>query len=387
MEAQNHGSGSYTWTIYNFKGIHQKKHYSNVFTIGGCRWRILIFPKGNNVHNFSIYLNVPDFETLPNGWYRDVTFALTVVNQNSHSQFIKKETRYQFNAQESDWGFKSFMSLRVLHDPIKGFLVNDTVIVGIELEVHSADPSVVLTVTSPPNTDPSAVKALTVTGVDGFDSFFSDIEELIVIAESSTSKGSCSSKSNNQTFDLISGSPCLEEVKEAKQSLKECLSDLFKLNMKDRLASALLTLSRAETGLSPDQQKSVKAFWENFDEFISDFLSFEQDNSKYELLKLAIDQLLSSIRKNHTTHLSNKELLESLNKEEEDMEKRLEEVKIRKRKLMSDWEGLMTVSEEMKSQYVAKEKKLAVAEEKKRIAEERMSRSTMAWSSLKAQFL
>ncbi|KAK4783787.1 hypothetical protein SAY86_018155 [Trapa natans] len=220
-----------------------------------------------------------------------------------------------------------------------------------------------------------------------FDSFFSELEELIVIAETSTSKGLCSGKGDNQTFDLIPRSPSLEEVEEAKLTLKECLSDLFKLNMKDRLASALQTLSRAETGLSPDQQKSVRVFRENFDEFISDFLSFEQDNSEYELQKLARDQILSSIKKSHDTHLSNKRLLESLDKEEEDMRERLEEVKLRKEKLMSDWERLMSGSEGMKSQYEAQEKRLAVAEEKKRIAEERMSLSTVPWSSLKAQFL
>lgn len=259
-----------------------------------------------------------------------------------------------------------------------------------KLELHSVVPPVVIreALHSPPNTVPAAANALSVMEADRFDSFFSELEELIVIAETSTSKEAPrSSKSNNQSLDLISGSPSLEEVEEAKQSLKECLSDLFKLNMKDRLASALQTLSSAETGLSSDQKKSIKAFWENFDEFISDFLSFEQDNSEYELQKLARDKMFSAIKKNRDTHLSNRQLLESLNKEEEDIKKRLEEVKLSKEKLMSEWENLMTRSEEMKSLYVAQEEKLAAAEEKKRIAEERMSRSTVAWSSLKVQFL
>lgn len=263
-------------------------------------------------------------------------------------------------------------------------------IVEAELKVNSVNPPVNVPEVArrPPNTVPAAANAPLVTDANRFDSFFSELEELIVIAETSSGKeGPGSSKSNNQTFDLISGSPSLEEVEEAKQSLKECLSDLFKLNMKDRLASALKTLARAETGLSLDQQKSIKAFWENFDEFISDFLSFEQDNSEFELQKLARDQMFSAIKKNRDTHLLNRQLLESLDKEEEDIKKRMEEVELRKEKLMSDWESLMTGSEEMKSQYMVQEKKLATAEEKKRIAEEGMSRSAVAWSSLKAQFL
>ncbi|PKI42937.1 hypothetical protein CRG98_036735 [Punica granatum] len=311
MESLNPQPVKFTWTLENFSRLNVRKLYSDEFTAGGCKWRLLVFPKGNNVDYVSIYLDVPDASTLPSGWRREAQFSLIMVNQNHQSSSTRKGSRHTFKAGEADWGFTSFKPLAELHTHINGFLVNDALIVEAEVDVLAVHPPVIV-----PEADRSPP----------------DME------------------------------PLLEEVEKAKQYLKECLSDLFKLNMKDRLSAALLALSHAEVGLSSDQQRSIKAFQDNFDDFISDFLTFERDNAEFELQKLARDQ-------------------------EEELKKRMGEVKMRKEKLVSDWEILMTESEEAKSNYVTQEKKLEVVEEKKRIAKERMSRSTTAWSSLKLQFV
>ncbi|XP_048137608.1 ubiquitin C-terminal hydrolase 13-like isoform X4 [Rhodamnia argentea] len=218
-----------------------------------------------------------------------------------------------------------------------------------------------------------------------FNTYFSNLEEIINVAESSLARGRLNA-SNKKCSLSTSETPTLEQVKKAKLSLKECLSDLFKLNVKDRLAEAVSTLSIAKSGLSQDQQKSVKAFWANFDEFTSDFLSFERDNVEFELQKLLKDQMFVTMKKNYETHILYKQLLGGLTEEEEELNKKLEAVKSRREKLISDWEILMVESEEAKSGYKDQEKKVAEAEEKKRIAEERMSRSTTAWSNLKSLF-
>ncbi|KAF7849349.1 hypothetical protein BT93_L0953 [Corymbia citriodora subsp. variegata] len=128
--------------------------------------------------------------------------------------------------------------------------------------------------------------------------------------------------------------PSLEEVAKAKQSLRECLSDLFKLNMKERLSDALSTLS------------SVSA--------------------RFELHKLQRDQRFAAAMKKS--------------------QRKMEEVKSRRDKHLSDWEILLVESEEAKWGYKDEQKIVGEAEEKKRIAEQRMSRSTTAWSNLKARF-
>ncbi|KAH0756501.1 hypothetical protein KY290_026771 [Solanum tuberosum] len=82
-------SPRFTWTIDNFSRLNVKK-YSDVFDIGGYKWRILIFPKGNNVDYLSMYLDVADAATLPTGWSRHAKFSLAVVDQ-IHGKFTLRK--------------------------------------------------------------------------------------------------------------------------------------------------------------------------------------------------------------------------------------------------------------------------------------------------------
>ncbi|XP_020690617.1 ubiquitin carboxyl-terminal hydrolase 12 [Dendrobium catenatum] len=136
QQVEDPPSSRFLWTIENFSRLNFKKHYSDVFIVGGYKWRVLIFPKGNNVEHLSMYLDVADSASLPYGWSRHAQFGLAVINQ-MHGKFtIRKEAQHQFNIRESDWGFTSFMPLSDLYDPNKGFLVNDTVVVEAEVVVR-----------------------------------------------------------------------------------------------------------------------------------------------------------------------------------------------------------------------------------------------------------
>uniref|UniRef100_A0A0E0HWZ4 ubiquitinyl hydrolase 1 n=1 Tax=Oryza nivara TaxID=4536 RepID=A0A0E0HWZ4_ORYNI len=125
----------FTWTIENLSRVSTKKLYSEIFVVGGYKWRILIFPRGNNVEYLSMYLDVADSAVLPYGWTRYAQFSLSVVNQMHNKFTIRKETQHQFSARESDWGFTSFMPLGDLYNPSRGYLVNDTCIVEAEVAV------------------------------------------------------------------------------------------------------------------------------------------------------------------------------------------------------------------------------------------------------------
>nr|DAD47220.1 TPA_asm: hypothetical protein HUJ06_017157 [Nelumbo nucifera] len=129
-------SSRFTWTIENFSRLNTKKHYSEIFIVGGYKWRVLIFPKGNNVDHLSMYLDVADSASLPYGWSRYAQFSLAVINQIHNKYTVRKDTQHQFNARESDWGFTSFMPLSELYDPSRGYLVNDTCIVEAEVAVR-----------------------------------------------------------------------------------------------------------------------------------------------------------------------------------------------------------------------------------------------------------
>ncbi|EMS52242.1 Ubiquitin carboxyl-terminal hydrolase 12 [Triticum urartu] len=125
----------FTWTIDNLSRVNTKKLYSETFVVGGYKWRVLIFPRGNNVEFLSMYLDVADSAVLPYGWTRYAQFSLSVVNQIHNKFTIRKETQHQFSARESDWGFTSFMPLSELYNPSRGYLVNDTCVIEAEVAV------------------------------------------------------------------------------------------------------------------------------------------------------------------------------------------------------------------------------------------------------------
>jgi ubiquitin carboxyl-terminal hydrolase 7 len=131
--------GRFTWQIDDFslKGeFSPAKLYSRPFVVGGYKWRILIFPRGNSVDSLSIYLDVFDAQSLPPGWSRAAYFSLLVVNQHDRTLSQKKDAQHVFNAKESDWGFTSFMPLTDLMDPSKGFVVDDKLIVEADVQVR-----------------------------------------------------------------------------------------------------------------------------------------------------------------------------------------------------------------------------------------------------------
>ncbi|KAL7228335.1 hypothetical protein ACSBR2_007117 [Camellia fascicularis] len=106
------------------------------FSIGSYKWRVLLFPKGNNTNHLSIYLDVPDSAVLPSGWSRYAQFSLAVIDQIHNHNTVRKDTQHHFNEREIDWGFTSFMPLSELYDSCKGYLVNDTVIVEADVSVR-----------------------------------------------------------------------------------------------------------------------------------------------------------------------------------------------------------------------------------------------------------
>ncbi|XP_050229344.1 ubiquitin C-terminal hydrolase 12-like [Mercurialis annua] len=134
---ENPAPTKFTWKIDNFSKLTEKKLYSDIFIGQGCKWRLNIFPKGNNVDHLSIYLDVADSVSLPNGWSRDADFILSVINQFKKKSTVTKDTQHVFNAKESDWGFTSFIPLSEINSPAAGFLVNDTLRVEVEIEVRS----------------------------------------------------------------------------------------------------------------------------------------------------------------------------------------------------------------------------------------------------------
>ncbi|CAG8566428.1 7948_t:CDS:10 [Funneliformis caledonium] len=106
-----------TWHVSNWRGL-EKRITGPEFEAGGWKWRILLFPFGNNNHDsVSIYLDFSDPKGAPLGWHSCVQFALVLWNPEDATQYIVHHAHHRFTAEESDWGFTRFYDLRKLFVP------------------------------------------------------------------------------------------------------------------------------------------------------------------------------------------------------------------------------------------------------------------------------
>ncbi|KAK2743533.1 hypothetical protein FQN57_004830 [Myotisia sp. PD_48] len=102
-----------TWHIQNWSKLRRKEH-GPVFQCAGFPWRLLFFPRGNQMDHTSIYLE-QGFEDLPpDNWYSCVQFVLTLWNPNHPDMILTNRANHRFNGDESDWGFTRFAELRKL---------------------------------------------------------------------------------------------------------------------------------------------------------------------------------------------------------------------------------------------------------------------------------
>jgi ubiquitin carboxyl-terminal hydrolase 7 len=115
----------YEWVIEDWDKLENKKEYSPEFIIGGYRWRILLFPKGNAekeyVSAFLDNLNVKD-ENATESTHVCAKFVLSVRNFNDYTCFNAKPSHHRFNGKESDWGFNHFVEKTQLYNENKNYI-------------------------------------------------------------------------------------------------------------------------------------------------------------------------------------------------------------------------------------------------------------------------
>ncbi|RGB42717.1 cysteine proteinase [Rhizophagus diaphanus] len=106
-----------TWHVTNWRHL-EKRITGPEFEAGNWKWRILLFPSGNNNQDtVSIYLDFVDPKRAPTGWHSCVQFALVLWNPEDPTQYIYHHAHHRFTAEESDWGFTRFYDLRKLLTP------------------------------------------------------------------------------------------------------------------------------------------------------------------------------------------------------------------------------------------------------------------------------
>ncbi|MBA0629426.1 hypothetical protein Godav_023986 [Gossypium davidsonii] len=112
-----------TWRIENFSSIKGPRLYSENFSVDGHKWRLVIFPKGNDVVNLFRCCLRDGVHMSKLDWQSSTDSIVNFPLRKRHS--LLAVSTVEFTANDSSWGFPSLLALSELHDPKRGYLVND----------------------------------------------------------------------------------------------------------------------------------------------------------------------------------------------------------------------------------------------------------------------
>ncbi|KAH1045946.1 hypothetical protein J1N35_036730 [Gossypium stocksii] len=396
----------FTWRIQNFSSVIVKKFYSEVFIVDGYKWRILIFPKGNNVDYLSIYLDVADSATLPYGWNKYAQVGFGVIDQLDRETSITKVTQHCFNAREADWGFTSFLSLTELHNPKRGYLLNDACLVEVyvctdktldlishefivetdwdELKAKEADcvkavidnqktPTTKPVEITPPSPTQSSSQTVVIEpeepAEEDMNTFFTSLESELSSSRIVYSK---------------------EEVKEALAKINEALNmtpvDLNDSGKFSALKQAFMILARfdcSSTALTIEQKNELLGLEERLKELANRAAKAVQDK----------DQLTAkeSIKRTMTCNLESRLIrykeVETEVKQEDQilavLREEVEEAQKRKEKLLAERKGIYRSCKEMKIELDALGKELAECEATAKVGKEEEKTVEAEWGRIK----
>ncbi|EYU41031.1 hypothetical protein MIMGU_mgv1a026270mg, partial [Erythranthe guttata] len=122
-----------------------KKYETNEFVAGEYKWKLIIYPNGdddeNNADYISIYLAMVGTSTtslLPANWEVNAVFNILILNQSSGNYLFSGGAR-RFQAMKLEWGFSKFISKEILLDPTNGYLINDNCVFGAEVFVVKSE--------------------------------------------------------------------------------------------------------------------------------------------------------------------------------------------------------------------------------------------------------
>ncbi|KAL4200392.1 hypothetical protein AMTRI_Chr03g56220 [Amborella trichopoda] len=120
------------WKIEKFSSLGTERHFSDVFIVRGCKWRLVILPNGGKAGHLSVFLYVADGDSLPMGWRRYTELCFCIINQTNLERTIRKYEVHDFMHGERDYDIVTFTSFGRLRN---GHIINDTIVVEVEMYV------------------------------------------------------------------------------------------------------------------------------------------------------------------------------------------------------------------------------------------------------------
>ncbi|KAI3459822.1 hypothetical protein Pfo_016485 [Paulownia fortunei] len=119
-----------------------QKYESREFVAGDYKWRLIIYPDGQESENddkhISVYLAMAGTSSLPVDWEVNAIFSFFLLNQISDKYLCFRGKMRRFHAMIPKWGFSKLISKKSLTDQSNGYLVDDNCVFGAEVFVNKS---------------------------------------------------------------------------------------------------------------------------------------------------------------------------------------------------------------------------------------------------------
>ncbi|EYU24577.1 hypothetical protein MIMGU_mgv1a026447mg, partial [Erythranthe guttata] len=106
------------------------KYESSVFSAGGYKWRLVIYPDGKHISAYIEMIDcIPCLKV-------HATFKIFLLNRTSDNYLCFRGTAAtDFTKSRAKWGFRKLISERMLRDASNGYIVDDKCVFGAQVSV------------------------------------------------------------------------------------------------------------------------------------------------------------------------------------------------------------------------------------------------------------
>ncbi|XP_022872233.1 MATH domain and coiled-coil domain-containing protein At3g58270-like isoform X2 [Olea europaea var. sylvestris] len=333
--------------------------------------RLLAYPKGKGDEHLSLYLEVANKDSLPDGWSRTANLTIILINQKNSTMSIKQEAEHQFKKGDSGWRFASFFPLSKLHDKNGGYLVDGTCVIEAEVSVTDVFPV---------STDePSDYSVHSDQSIDSMSDL--DDAESISIKDESFLK-SISRESTSSIEDVASSAK-----KRFDKLISLPLDDLVDPENETAMIETLSILGDNLSLFSDDLAKQIMQLKANFPITLQKWRDLVQvkENCQHSLSTSEITKNL--LEDSVETEKGIKTQLEELKIREEELKVQLEALQNKSQRLVKE---RLDVSKQTQQIYALAEEqagKIGGKEQELSVANKNLEDLKSNWSSMKSFFV
>ncbi|KAH7565354.1 hypothetical protein JRO89_XS09G0193300 [Xanthoceras sorbifolium] len=142
-KGRNAPPSHYLFKIESFSSLSKSsivKFCSDDFEAGGYKWKLWIYPTGDNSIDgkdyLSFYLELVETSSLPTGWEVTVNSNLFIFNRLQNKYFSNKDVcDFNYHSMNTIFRISKFIDLNTFSSPVNGYLFDDTCVFGVEVFV------------------------------------------------------------------------------------------------------------------------------------------------------------------------------------------------------------------------------------------------------------